>query len=130
MVLSFTLRVVAGANPDHAGAPAENASDRAADAHSGWTMLWNDEFDVPGAPNPEYWSHEVNCWGGGNNEWQCYTDRLDNSSVDEYGFLHIVAKEEFFEGPALQDDDPGYPGPFVMRISTRFVRWFPTSSGP
>jgi beta-glucanase (GH16 family) len=100
------------------GAPAANASDRATDVHSGWTMLWHDEFDLPGAPNPDYWTHEVNCWGGGNNEHQCYTDRLDNSYVDEQGFLHIVAKEEFFSGPSLQDDDPGYPGPSVFRNYT------------
>ena len=81
-------------------------------------MIWNDEFDVPGAPNPEYWSHEVNCSGGGNNEWQCYTDRLDNSYVDEDGFLHIVAKEEFYSGPSLWDDDPDYPGPYVYRNYT------------
>ena len=92
--------------------------DRAADVHSGWTMLWHDEFDVPGPPNPEYWSHEVNCWGGGNNEFQCYTDRPDNSYVDQQGYLHIVAKEEFHTGPSLQDDDPSYPGPFVSRSFT------------
>jgi beta-glucanase (GH16 family) len=94
------------------------AGSRPADVHSGWTMLWNDEFDMPGAPDPEYWSHEVNCWGGGNNERQCYTDSLDNSYVDEAGLLHIVAKEEYFSGPSLQDDDTGYPGPFVFRNYT------------
>jgi beta-glucanase (GH16 family) len=81
-------------------------------------MIWNDEFDVPGPPNPEYWSHEVNCTGGGNNERQCYTDRLDNSYVDGDGFLHIVAKEEYYAGPSLWDDDPAYPGPYVYRNYT------------
>jgi beta-glucanase (GH16 family) len=88
------------------------------DVHFGWTKFWNDEFDVPGMPNPKYWSHEVNCSGGGNNEWQCYTDRLDNSYVDENGFLHIIAKEEFYSGPSLQDDNPAYPGPEVSRNYT------------
>ena len=38
--------------------------------------------------------------------------------MDEDGLLHIVAKEEFFSGPVLQDDDPGYPGPDVTRNYT------------
>lgn len=88
------------------------------DRHSGWTMLWNDEFDEPGVPNPDYWSHEVNCWGGGNHERQCYTDRLDNAYVGGDGRLHLVAKEEFYSGPALQDDHPDYPGPSVFRNYT------------
>ncbi len=116
--LLVTLPAGAGAKPGHAGNPAENAAARALNVHSGWTMLWNDEFDIPGPPNPEYWSHEVNCAGGGNNERQCYTDRLENSYVDEHGFLHIVAKEEFYPGPLLWDDDPAYPGPLVWRNYT------------
>ena len=102
------LPAVAGGNP----------GDRASDVHSGWTMLWNDEFNIPGAPNPGIWSHEVNCSGGGNHEHQCYTDRLDNAYVDGEGFLHIVAKEELFTGPSLQDDDPAYPGQYVTRRYT------------
>lgn len=89
-----------------------------AGAQAGWTLLWSDEFNTPGAPDPEIWSHEVNCWGGGNDERQCYTDRLENSYVDEEGLLHIVAKEEGFAGPSIQDDDPGYPGPAVTRAYT------------
>jgi beta-glucanase (GH16 family) len=118
--LALLLASPAGARakPDHAGLPAANSSGRAADVHFGWTLLWSDEFDLPGAPNSDYWSHEVNCSGGGNNEWQCYTDRLDNSYVDEDGFLHIVAKEEYYSGPSLQDDDPDYPGPDVYRNYT------------
>jgi beta-glucanase (GH16 family) len=116
--LLVTLPVGAGDGPGPMGLPASNASSRATDVHSGWTLLWNDEFDLPGAPNSDYWSHEVNCSGGGNNEWQCYTDRLDNSYVDEDGLLHIVAKEEFYSGPSLQDEDPDYPGPYVFRNYT------------
>ena len=124
LILAVCLALVgapataAGARPDHAGAPSEKARHRASDVHNGWTLLWSDEFDIPGTLDPDYWSHEVNCWGGGNNEYQCYTDRLDNSYVDQQGFLHIVAKEEFFSGPSLTDDDPGYPGPYVSKNYT------------
>jgi beta-glucanase (GH16 family) len=116
--LMATFPAGADDGPGGSGSPAAKAGDRAADVHSGWTLIWNDEFDEPGPPNPHYWSHEVNCWGGGNNEHQCYTDRLDNSYVDDDGLLHIVAKEEPFSGPSLQDDDPDYPGPFVSRNYT------------
>ncbi len=118
LALLVSFPAGAGSRPDFVIAPSETAGNRAADVNSGWTMLWNDEFDLPGTPNPEYWSHEVNCSGGGNHEHQCYTDRLDNSYVDENGLLHIVAKEEFYQGPSLQDEDPDYPGPLVYRDYT------------
>ena len=72
----------------------------------GWTLAYSDEFDGD-AIDATKWSHEVNCWGGGNNERQCYTDRVENSFVQD-GFLHIVAREESFSGPGVPDDDPSY----------------------
>ena len=49
----------------------------------------------------------MNCWGGGNNEAQCYLDRPENLWVDgEY--LHIKAVREDVRGPAVVDDDPAY----------------------
>ncbi|MGV2986170.1 family 16 glycosylhydrolase [Vibrio sp. E150_011] len=61
-----------------------------------WTMIWNDEFQGDEIDKSK-WSHEENCWGGGNNEQQCYTKRSVNSFVDN-GVLHIVAKEGSFTG--------------------------------
>ena len=80
---------------------------------SGWVLAFADEFDTAvdtgtgSGIDPTRWSHEVNCWGGGNNEQQCYTARVENSFVAG-GFLHIVAREERYSGPAVQDDAPGY----------------------
>jgi beta-glucanase (GH16 family) len=62
-----------------------------------WKLIWNDEFDGDEI-NKRKWSHEENCWGGGNNEQQCYTDRASNSFVKD-GKLHIVAKKGRFTGP-------------------------------
>ncbi|MGB5447107.1 MAG: glycoside hydrolase family 16 protein, partial [Psychromonas sp.] len=39
---------------------------------SNWKMIWNDEFDGDDIDMSK-WSFEENCWGGGNNEQQCYT---------------------------------------------------------
>src|SRR5262245_38799200 len=34
---------------------------------NGWSLVWSDEFDGT-AIDASKWEHEVNCWGGGNNE--------------------------------------------------------------
>lgn len=64
----------------------------------GWELVWSDEFEGDEIDLTK-WTHETNCWGGGNNEHQCYTDRPDNSFVRD-GNLVIHAKEEEFSGPA------------------------------
>jgi len=37
-----------------------------------WSLSWSDEFDGD-LIDREKWSLEHACWGGGNNEKQCYT---------------------------------------------------------
>ncbi|GAA6204051.1 hypothetical protein NBRC116600_08480 [Thalassotalea sp. SU-HH00458] len=56
---------------------------------SDWQMVWSDEFDGE-AIDTQNWTHEVNCWGGGNNEKQCYTENAENSYVSD-GTLKLVA---------------------------------------
>ncbi len=62
-------------------------------------LVWEDEFDVNGAPNPDFWSYDIgrgdNGWGNG--EEQYYTDRPDNVVVED-GVLKIIAKRESFSG--------------------------------
>lgn len=54
-------------------------------------LLWSDEFDQPGRPNPSKWSFEVGDHGWGNNELQNYrADQLKNARV-EGGVLIIEA---------------------------------------
>ena len=64
-----------------------------------WQMVWSDEFDGE-ALDSANWSYEVDCWGGGNNERQCYTDSPRNTSVAN-GVLTITARHEDHTGPAL-----------------------------
>ena len=71
-----------------------------------WQLVWQDEFDNE-TINLTKWSLEVNCYGGGNNEQQCYTDRAENAFIEQ-GVLKIVALKENFTGPAAQDDDANY----------------------
>ena len=66
-----------------------------------WVLVWNDEFS--GREIADHWTHEVNAWGGGNNELQYYTDRSRNSRV-RGGTLQIIAHEEDYTGPEGQRD--------------------------
>lgn len=71
----------------------------AAQAENGWTLVWADEFDS-GKIDRSKWSFEVDCWGGGNNERQCYTKSGQNAGVIE-GKLVITARYGRTTGPAL-----------------------------
>ena len=68
-------------------------------------LVWQDEFDIPGTVNPTNWHHQTQVIipgaGWANNEQQHYTNRTDNSFVDNAGFLHIVAKKEIFTDQGL-----------------------------
>ncbi|GAB3051237.1 glycoside hydrolase family 16 protein [Stenotrophomonas tumulicola] len=75
---------------------------------SGWELVWQDEFD--GAViDASKWELEDNCWGGGNNEQQCYTARRDaQPGANAYladGLLHIVARSGQWTGPASPGGD-------------------------
>lgn len=70
-------------------------------APTGWTMTWHDEFDGPAdtAPARSNWGYDL---GGepqwGNREWEYYTDRTQNVSLDGSGHLGITARRERLSG--------------------------------
>jgi len=64
---------------------------------TGYKLLWADEFNQPGSPNPSIWTAEVGGHGWGNNESQFYTNRIDNAEVKD-GMLVITAKKEEYQG--------------------------------
>ncbi len=65
----------------------------------GWTLVWSDEFD--GAEiDKRKWGFEVDCYGGGNEEHQCYTKSKRNAAIED-GKLVITARYERTTGPAL-----------------------------
>lgn len=68
---------------------------------SDWRLVWNDEFDGS-TIDTNNWNYEVNCDGGGNQEFQCYTDSAENAFVSE-GTLKIVSK--LTEGAVGEDND-------------------------
>ncbi|MFN4358014.1 family 16 glycosylhydrolase [Sphingopyxis alaskensis] len=64
-----------------------------------WTLVWSDEFDGETLDRTK-WSFDVDCWGGGNDERQCYTDSARNAQLEQ-GRLVITAREETVKGAAL-----------------------------
>ena len=77
-------------------------------------LIWSDEFDVEGSPDPKKWSYDLgdgcdvfNCYWG-NNEKVYYTKSLSNVKISN-GILRITAKKEL-------------PGTFTLPYSsTRMV---------
>jgi len=67
-------------------------------------LVWSDEFDVDGAPNPSNWTYDLGAGGWGNNEVQTYTDNPENVVV-EGGMLKITAKSEGGEAAVHYFDD-------------------------
>ncbi|GAB3338591.1 hypothetical protein GCM10027299_50830 [Larkinella ripae] len=60
-------------------------------------LVWSDEFDKPGLPDPARWNYEVGGSGFGNNELQFYrSSRPENARV-ENGFLILEARKEKHE---------------------------------
>ncbi len=71
-----------------------------------WKLVWSDEFDEPGLPNPAKWSYEEGLVR--NHEAQYYTKgRLENARV-EGGMLVIEARRE-----AFADADGQHPAAYT-----------------
>lgn len=77
---------------------------------NGWQLVWSDEFDGD-TIDASKWEHEVNCWGGGNNEQECYVGDAKNSFVKD-GALHIVA---LHDNPTGAVGGPGNDPTIVTR---------------
>jgi beta-glucanase (GH16 family) len=71
----------------------------AASAEEGWAMVWSDEFEG-GSIDRTKWGFDADCWGGGNDEHQCYTKSARNAGIED-GKLVIIARNERTTGPAL-----------------------------
>lgn len=72
-----------------------------APAEQGWILAWSDEFASKTIDRSK-WRFDVDCWGGGNEERQCYTAKARNASVED-GKLVITARKERVTGPALPE---------------------------
>jgi beta-glucanase (GH16 family) len=66
------------------------------ESYAGYNLVWQDEFEGSEI-DPNNWIHETGSHGWGNNEWQNYTNRPDNSFISN-GKLVIEAKKESWGG--------------------------------
>lgn len=59
------------------------------------TLIWEDNFEVDGAPDPANWTYDLGTGssGWGNNEAQSYTDSPNNIIIED-GILKITARTE------------------------------------
>ncbi|MBA3863881.1 MAG: hypothetical protein C0517_08060 [Erythrobacter sp.] len=112
--LSAALLFAGGAAP--APAPTDAPKVMAPLEGAGWELAWADEFDGDSLDRSK-WTPEVSCWGGGNFERQCYTDRPENIAV-EGGVLLLKACKERFTGPARPPEIAENPNPQLTQSYT------------
>ena len=63
---------------------------------AGYKLVWSDEFEGNSIDGSK-WGYDIGGGGWGNNEYEYYTNRRENSYVAD-GVLHIKAIKESFEG--------------------------------
>lgn len=68
----------------------------------GHQLVWSDEFDRDGLPDPRKWSHDTgrNREGWYNNELQYYAGARAENTVVRDGRLHLTARHETLAGAA------------------------------
>src|SRR5688572_19821508 len=64
----------------------------------GWRLVWADEFDYGGLPDPAKWGSDVGGHGWGNKELQYYTERRQENARVENGRLVIEARRDRWDG--------------------------------
>ena len=83
-----------------------------------WKLVWSDEFDHPGLPDPSKWNYEEGFIR--NNEEQFYTrGRAENARV-ENGMLIIEARKEQWNNP---DFDPNAQGRGSYRHRREYAQY-------
>jgi len=67
---------------------------RLASTDTSWRLVWSDEFNYTGLPDPAKWGYDVGAHGWGNKELQSYTDRRKENARVENGVLIIEARRD------------------------------------
>lgn len=85
-------------------------------ANPNWKLVWSDEFDGRSLDRAK-WKPEISCWGGGNNERQCYVDSPKNIKVED-GYLKLIALHEAVMGPSMPPEIAPNPNPVESKEYT------------
>lgn len=98
-----------------------------------WTLTWSDEFNGEEGTLPDSlkWAFDIGRGEGGwgNQEFQYYTDRPENVSMDGEGNLVITARNEPFGGAAFSSARIKTQGLFAQTYG-RFEARMKTPYGP
>ena len=70
-----------------------------------YELIWADEFDIPGEPDPEKWNYETGFIR--NLEEQIYTKRKKNVRIRK-GKLEIIARKEVFKNKRYNPEVKNY----------------------
>ncbi len=125
-VLSLIVFLAAAAHADAQAVPAEPAIGPE-QSPAGWTLVFSDEFDRPGAPDPAKWGYETGYIRNG--EKQYYTTRSENVRV-EGGHLVIEGRKEAYQGYAYTSASVNTEGRFELLYGRVEVRAkLPTGNG-
>jgi beta-glucanase (GH16 family) len=75
---------------------------------SPWRLTWDQEFNGPSGArlDPRDWVYALGGGQWGGEQWQYYTDRAENASMDGHGDLAITAVREQLPGMAPCQDGP------------------------
>jgi hypothetical protein len=94
------------------------------------TPIWEDNFDVDGAPDNANWGYDIGTGsnGWGNNESQYYTNRIENVEAKD-GVLRIKAKKEDYQGSAYTSSRLKTEGKFDFTYGRVDVRAILPSGG-
>ncbi len=82
-----------------------------------WKLVWADEFDYTGLPDPEKWEFEEGMLR--NNEEQCYTRNRKENAWVEGGVLTITGRKERFANPRYK---PGGRRPEFAEYTSASLR--------
>ena len=108
-------------------APSASPSSSPTSPPTAWNLVFSDEFESPGAPDPAKWGYELGYVR--NDEAQYYTSRSENVRA-EGGNLVIEARKEAYQGYAYTSASVNTRGRFEFLYGRVEVRAkLPTGNG-
>ena len=96
LLIPVALVLIAGCDTQEPQPPLEGDPPDALVYVPDWRLVWSDEFNADGAPDPSKWTYEVGRLR--NQEAQYYTDARPENARIEDGRLVIEARREAYEG--------------------------------
>jgi beta-glucanase (GH16 family) len=119
LALALAVPACGGGASRAASTPASTPGASPAPAPAGFTLVFSDEFDAPGALDATRWAYEIGYVR--NDEKQYYTSRLENVRA-EGGMLVIEGRKESYQGYGYTSASVNTLGRFALRYGRVEVR--------